>query len=159
MSGLPKQDLLSNKWGKLLVIEDRGITVYCKSADHLYNFYNDRRDGTEPTRVRWSGFIMGRQSLRFDFEIPDWHELTDEGKVEVLDSLIQKEYDDDEIHGFHVEKIVYEIPDYSDLTDKELFALEHEAVEQRLMLEKKLHHTKLKAQAIDAELYKRDIDW
>lgn len=147
----------SDRWGKLLVIEDRGITVFCKSADHLYDFYTDRNGERE--RVRWSDFILGRQSLRFDFEIPDWNELSDAGKVEALDALIQKEYDDDEIFGFHVEKIEYDVPDYSGLTDKELFAMEYEAVEQRLMLEKKLHHTRLKARAIDRELSKRDIDW
>lgn len=153
-------DMYSAKWGKLMVyLEKNDVTVFANTADHLYYFFEDRRNGEPVKPVRWSNYIIGRRNVRFDFQVPDWDELTDEGKIEALDALIQKEYDDDELFGFHVEKIEYPTEDYSNWSEDELFDEQHIYVEHGLELERALIQNRRNLQAVEIEIGKRDIDW
>lgn len=153
-------DLQSHKWGKLNVYPERNyVTVYLKTADHLYHFFDKGKNGNPPEPINWGTFILGARSTRFDFEIPDWDELTDEGKTEVLDALIQKAYDDDDLFGFHVEEIHYDIPDFSKHSDNELFEQIDELSAEELTMERELRRTRLVLKAVGTELGKRDINW
>lgn len=150
----------SNRWGPIQYFEDKvdEVTVFCKTADHLYNFFDLLRD-KKPTPVRWSNYILGRRQLRMDYDVPGFSKLSNEEKLVKLEQLIQEDYDNDDLPWMHVEKIEYPVQDYSDCSEDNLFEIQDSLIEEGLELERKLQGNRLAQRAVGTELGKRDINW
>lgn len=158
--------LHSEKFGKFEVHNDRDdwITIFGSTADHLYQFYTPgwkTPEDPEPdwVPVKWSNFLLGRRSFRFDMEVPGWKDKTRGEQLTILVDEVQRMYDEDDFFGFHVEPVDYPLRDYTVYSVDDLFKASDKAMDEVIRLERELEHARRNLRAVGQEIGKRDIDW
>ena len=121
------------------------ITVWMKTPEQLYRFYPrnfDNMDTWSNKEVDWRGYLLGAKSLRLDYEYPvdPWGGWTNEQKLEALEIAIQRDFDNDDLHSYHVEPV--RMPkEWITMTDEQLCELERQLHKRKFDLENELRDT------------------
>lgn len=103
-------------------------TVYMKTPEDHYRFFvrdEFRNNGTDEKEVDWRGYILGARSLRLDFEAEETgvEEPPEKELKAWIIEQVQKDFDEDNIFGFHVQKIEHP-PEWDEMTDEELWEVQ-----------------------------------